>query len=275
MQDLHMHSQYSGDIAPGEGASVDELCARAVERGFSTVAVTDHFDIDGIYEGYFPPLDFEGVRRDVFASNEKYAGKLTLLYGLELGQGPHMKAQAEETLARYDFEYVIGSVHAVRGIIDFASTAYDQMTDGQLRGLLDQYIEELFELIEWGHFSTLAHITYPYRYFRKHNRAYLLPQGREAELAMFDGVLRALIASDKPLEVNTSGLRQGMGCPLPDYDLLAYYFELGGRKLTIGSDAHFLRDVGASIPEVCEKLRGMGFTTLSTFEGGRETLLPL
>lgn len=183
---------------PGEGASVDELCARAVERGFSTVAVTDHFDIDGIYEGYFPPLDFEGVRRDVFAAKEKYAGKLTLLYGLELGQGPHMKAQAEETLARYDFEYVIGSVHAVRGIIDFASTAYDQMTDGQLRGLLDQYIEELFELIEWGHFSTLAHITYPYRYFRKHNRAYLLPQGREAELAMFDGVLRALIASDKP-----------------------------------------------------------------------------
>lgn len=72
-----------------------------------------------------------------------------------------------------------------------------------------------------------------------------------------------------------AGLRQGMGCPLPDYDLLAYYFELGGRKLTIGSDAHFLRDVGASIPEVCEKLRGMGFTTLSTFEGGRETLLTL
>ena len=52
-----MHSQYSGDIPPGEGASVDALCARAVETGLTTIAVTDHCDIDGIYEGYFPPLD--------------------------------------------------------------------------------------------------------------------------------------------------------------------------------------------------------------------------
>ena len=85
-----MHSQYSGDIDPGEGASVDALCARAVETGLTTIAVTDHCDIDGIYEGYFPPLDFEGVRRDVYAAKEKYANRLTLLYGLELGQGPHM-----------------------------------------------------------------------------------------------------------------------------------------------------------------------------------------
>ena len=77
-----MHSRYSGDIDPGEGASVDELCARAVEAGLTTIAVTDHCDIDGIYEGYFPPLDFEGVRRDVYAAKEKYANRLTLLYGL-------------------------------------------------------------------------------------------------------------------------------------------------------------------------------------------------
>ena len=144
MLDLHMHSQYSGDIPPGEGASVDALCARAVETGLTTIAVTDHCDIDGIYEGYFPPLDFEGVRRDVYAAKEKYANRLTLLYGLELGQGPHMKAQAEETLERCRFEYVIGSVHAVRGIIDFSSVEYDKMSDDRLRGLLAQYIEELY-----------------------------------------------------------------------------------------------------------------------------------
>ena len=40
-----MHSQYSGDIPPGEGASVDALCARAVETGLTTIAVTDHCDI--------------------------------------------------------------------------------------------------------------------------------------------------------------------------------------------------------------------------------------
>ena len=200
------------------------------------------------------------MRRDVYAAKEKYANRLTLLYGLELGQGPHMKAQAEETLERCRFEYVIGSVHAVRGIIDFSSVEYDKMSDDRLRGLLAQYIEELYELIEWGRFSTLAHITYPYRYYRKHGRAYLLPQDTESELAMFDGVLRALIAAGKPL---------------PDYELLAHYYRLGGRKLTVGSDAHYLRDVGAGIPEVCERLRGLGFETVCTFAGGRETPLPL
>ena len=274
MQDLHMHSQYSGDIAAGKGSSVDELCRRAEELGLSAIAITDHCDIDGIYEGYFPPLDFDAVKADILRAKEKYAGRLDVVYGLELGQGINMKELSEQTMEKYGFEFVIGSVHAVRGIIDFYNVEYDKKSDEELRGLLEQYIEELYELIEWGHFDTLAHITYPYRYFLRNGRGYLLPDA-EGEKKMFGGVLAALIASGKPLEVNTSGIRQGMGCPLPDYGLLEYYRSLGGRLVTVGSDAHSARDVGADIPQVYEMLEKAGFETVCGFSADGFTQLTL
>ena len=92
MTDLHTHSEYSGDIKHGRGSTVREICLEAVERGVTTLAVTDHFDIDGIYEGYFPPLDHESVRRDIMTCREEFSGRLSLLYGIELGQATHMPA---------------------------------------------------------------------------------------------------------------------------------------------------------------------------------------
>lgn len=265
MTDLHTHSEYSGDIKHGRGSTVRELCLAAVERGVTTLAVTDHFDIDGIYEGYFPPLDHESVRRDIMTCREEFSGRLSLLYGIELGQATHMPAEAEELLSGRDYDIVLGSVHAVRGIIDFADTDLVSLSRGEVESLWERYLSELEDTVRWGKFDILTHITYPKRYFLKQGITDfpdIASRGRE----YFEPVLRALIERGITLECNTSGLRQIMGECLPARDLLEFYYELGGRDITLGSDAHHARDIGAGIRESAEMLADIGFKHITVFK---------
>ena len=55
---------------------------------------------------------------------------------------------------------------------------------------------------------------------------------------LIDPILSFLIQSDLALEVNTAGLKYGLGQPNPAPEILKRYYQLGGRKITIGSDAH-------------------------------------
>ena len=54
----------------------------------------------------------------------------------------------------------------------------------------------------------------------------------------------ALARSGKYVEVNTGGLYKGMGKTNPEDRILRRYLELGGRRLTFGSDAHRPEQVG-------------------------------
>ncbi len=265
MTDLHTHSEYSGDIKPGCGSTVRELCLAAIERGVTTLAVTDHFDIDGIYEGYFPPLDHEAVRRDIMTCREEFSGRLELLYGIELGQATHMPAEAASLLAERDYDIVLGSVHAVRGIIDFADTDLVPLSEAERASLWERYLAELEDTVRWGKFDVLTHITYPKRYFLKQGITDfpdIASRGRE----YFEPVLKAVIESGIALECNTSGLRQIMGECLPARDLLGFYYELGGRDVALGSDAHRARDIGTGIKESAEMLADIGFEYITVFK---------
>ena len=90
-----------------------------------------------------------------------------------------------------------------------------------------------------------------------------------------DQIFRLLIQKDKALEVNTSGLRQKIGRTLPDLPLLRRYRELGGRLVTLGSDAHCTEDLGKGIDEGMETLKAAGFTEFALYVQRQPVLLPL
>lgn len=265
MFDYHTHSQYSGDIPKGKGSTVNELCEAAISKGFQEIAITDHCDIDGIYYGAFPKLDIAVVYRDIVNAREQYAGRLNILFGIEIGQAWHMPKEAKFLIDRFDFDYVIGSVHSVRGIIDFADLKINELSDSELLELWEKYIREMKELLDWGYFCTLAHITYPYRYYKFAGREALLDlenKGRE----LFEDILKSVIEKGISLEVNTSGLRQGLGQTLPSTDLIKFYKELGGEMITIGSDAHNARDLGADIKNTAQLLKSLGFQYITRYK---------
>ena len=165
MFDNHMHSEYSCDIPKGTGSTIRELCLSAIEKGVEGIAVTDHFDIDAIYDGFFAPLDHEAIYKEITELQEEFKGNLKILHGIELGQATHMPVEAHEQLNSYPYDIVLGSVHAVRGIVDFSETDIKSLTKNEYVALWEQYIKEMLDTISWGNFDVLTHITYPKRYY--------------------------------------------------------------------------------------------------------------
>ena len=266
--DCHIHSNFSCDADKTESNSVDSICSIAVECGFDAIAITDHFETDLMFDGFEPMLDFDGVREAVMEAKVKYDGELDVIYGIEFAQALHMKEKSEEILDKYNFDFVLGSVHAIYGMTDFFHAEYDKLSDSELLKMFDTYLKEQYEMIEWGRFNSLAHITYPDRYYSGAGKGALLNM-QEREIEYFDAALKLIIKKDIALELNTSGLRKALGRTLPDEKLLKYYRQLGGKLVTVGSDSHRAEDLGKNIKDAHTMLRDCGFNSTVYYKNGK------
>ena len=84
-----------------------------------------------------------------------------------------------------------------------------------------------------------------------------------------DQILKNVISRGKGIEVNTSGIRQGAGEPMPGLRTLKRYKELGGEIVTVGSDSHRPADVAADFEEAAKLLIQAGFDHVTAYERRR------
>ena len=82
---------------------------------------------------------------------------------------------------------------------------------------------------------------------------------------LFDQILIEIIKRGKGIEVNTSGIKRA-GHVLPHPSIITRYRELGGKIITIGSDAHFEENVGAYIKEALDIIAKAGFQEITVFQ---------
>ena len=138
--------------------------------------------------------------------------------------------------------------------------------------LLGEYFEWELKLAEWAKFDTLAHLTYPLRYIvGKYHRPVDMSKFDE----IIDEILLTLIKNEKSLEINTAGLRQPIGVTSPDEGILRRYKELGGKLITIGSDAHYAEHLGAGIDKGYELALKCGFDKIAVYQDRTPTLIPI
>lgn len=261
MSDAHSHTNCS----PDGSNSVDEMCRRASELGLLYYAITDHCecnDYDGAVSGFsYRKWTDEGYRR-MSESAERLQGDVRLLKGLELGQPVQDFSAAEDVLRSRAYDFVLGSVHNIRGFEDFYFLKYEEMPEGYIDGLLTSYFEEMLEMVQWGKIDSLAHLTYPLRYIRGDHKIEIDMRPHEEEI---ERVFAEMIRRDIALEINTSGLRQAISRLLPDKPYVERYKSMGGRLLTIGSDAHRAEDLGKGIEEGLDMMKEAGFTEYAVY----------
>lgn len=241
--DRHVHSEWSWDAASG---SMEQTCARAVAIGVPAVAFTEHVDHDGWpaspdllagQEHLLPfyrdgvltpgPFDVSGYLDSIQTCRERFP-TLRIISGVELGEPHRHEEHVDALLAGGQFDLVLGSLHGLFVDGAFAEVA-QLLQERDPDDVIREYLLEAERLVtSCQHFSVLAHLDYPARYWsRDAGNSPFDPERFEDE---FRHVLAALAASDRALEVNTRGE------PFPL--ILRWWREAGGEAITFGSDAH-------------------------------------
>ncbi|MDO4542397.1 MAG: histidinol-phosphatase HisJ family protein [Bacillota bacterium] len=241
--DLHVHSlDFSGDAV----SYMDEMCQGAIDKGLKRLCFTEHVDFDPNYDDSIP---FDPEKYDVFIEKmrDAYGDKLEILKGVEIGE-PHMYPWEYEKMISRDYDMVMVGLHYVNlpmGLHWTGNGGRDIFTFAVDR-IYRRYYEELLATVELGGFDVLAHFDYPKRYLKKDADEYDLI--RE--------ILSVLVKNGGILEINTSPWRKGCSEPAPSQKILSYYKEAGGTKLTIGSDAHDVKDIGADLDRAIAAAEG-------------------
>lgn len=264
LSDCHTHS----DCSPDATDPTMMLCESACRLGLYALTITDHCECNTYYEDAYD----RSVRQSYFEARKASAvfhGRLHVRAGVELGQPMQNLEAARDILEACNFDFTLASVHNVRGLPDFYELDYSKIDVTQT---LHRYFDEILETIEWGGFDSLAHLTYPWRYI-------VGEHGLTIDDSQFsqriDEVLKALIKKGRSLELNTSGLRQKLGETMPNASVFRRYRELGGRLVTLGSDAHRWPDVCAGIEQGMDLLEKAGFTHFVLYSNHEPRMLPI
>ncbi len=268
--DCHTHTQFSVDSE----ADIRAMIERAIALDLAAYAITDHCECSTWYpkehytetecfDHFHYAADFERSLQAVTALKEEYGQKINLICGTELGQATHDMEAAEKAVSDERLDFTIGSLHQLRGEKDFYYIDYQEMTEDEILSLLNRYFHEIYELCKWGKFDVLGHLTYSMRYMKRRF-------GIEPDISRFDEIIaesfRELIAKDKGIEINTSGLRQGFGDCFPSLKYVKLFRDLGGRLVTVGSDAHNVEDLGKNIADGFAIARAAGFDRVCYFK---------
>lgn len=252
--DYHLHSRHSFD---GQ-ETVADICRAAIARGRQEIAITDHLDIfsDRPFEA---TLDVSACFAEIEAARAEFEGRLVIKTGVELGQPQANRADAARFFAMYSPDFVIGSVHNMENDVDLYD--YDWSKEDEFK-VYGHYLDWLMDLAENDDFDVMGHLTYPLRYvFEARGVPFPLERYRDR----FAEIFGVLVRRGKGIECNTSGFNQKIGESLPPLELLRLFRDCGGEIVTVGSDAHRLEHVSATVPLGEELLRQAGFRYIATF----------
>lgn len=258
LADFHTHASCS----PDGRYTIEEMVKGAVDRGLNELCITDH--VDPYYWKDFSPRDdfpWKEAARQFRRAKWRYGNRIKLRLGAELGEAYWSNERMEKILSdapRLDF--LIGSVHmAARRHGAFDLYHIKEADDDFYHDVIDGYLEEMLELIRWGKFDVLGHLTLPLRYINEHYHRHLTFDPHMEQVAE---VFRAIIPKGIGIECNTN---RGNGF-LPDEPILRLYRELGGEIITVGSDAHVPWQVGCRVAQAQELLRECGFRYFATYK---------
>ena len=252
--DYHIHSN-----SPDAGQDMKEMCRAAIARGIDEIAVTDHYEFysGGMLTKYFHRSYLDQYFADLAECRELFAGRLVIRAGAELGQGDQDPGRQQEIIAAYPFDYLIGSLHKLHNV-DLANLYYQE---GNGKRIAEEYYRQLIEMARNSDFDCLGHLDLVKRYGKRAG----CDMDTRPYMALITEVLKQLIARDKGLEINTSSLREGLNETMPGMDVLTAFKDLGGRIVTVGSDAHNPADVGRGLEKACQLLRSAGFDSFAVY----------
>jgi histidinol-phosphatase (PHP family) len=215
---------------------------------------------------------FADRERDVREAAVRWADRgLAVRFGVEVTYERRYEEEIRGWLRWHPHDYVIGSVHVSARSPYKAGRVAAFVAGRPLSGIVEPYFDEVIGAARSGLFDTIGHLDFMKRYLMPH----VLPADLAAAPELYEPVLTALVESGTSLEVNASGLRQLPRETYPSAEIVQRFREVGGRHVTIGSDAHRTEWFSYGLGQAYRHATGAGFQALTFRRGGERVLVPL
>ena len=279
--DYHMHFE-KGDYKVEWAKGFFEA---AKKRGLNEIGITEHAHTfpefeDLYYEDLILDDSFVGSFQKKWLKTNKfkhtiddYFNFMAQLreYGYEAKIGIEVcnfqnQAKVREILDKYPFDYVIGSIHFIRGWAYDSEEIKAEWQQHSLEDIYEWYTQEIEHLYAGGLYDVLGH---PfnirlYKYFPDFDvTPYLLR------------AVQALKKADMGIDVNTGTYYRYPVqeiSPYGDFLKLAKEYEL---PIITSSDAHKPEDCGAYIDDAIKYVKEYGYIEGMTFNKRKRTMVPL
>ncbi|MDE6691678.1 MAG: histidinol-phosphatase HisJ family protein [Clostridia bacterium] len=246
--DIHLHSGFSFDSCE----KISNYLEKARELGVPVIGFSEHYDYDAVLDGADIALcdipKYVGYLNGVRAENVSPE----ILCGIEFGYRDVCVEHYRRLIEDYDFDYVINSVHTlpVRGDC-FQESFFAGRT---IQESYREYFKAVLESVKADFdFQIVGHLGYASRYRNCDNAKINYADYSD----ILDEILECIIVRDKCLEINAYvGKTEGL-C-LPDTDIILRYLQLGGKKLSFGSDSHKAGDYLRKSTAIIEFLKSAG-----------------
>ena len=277
--DYHVHSEFSDDSRE----SMEDQIRKGIELGLDEICFTDHVDY-GVKLDWDDPTGIEWRSGDGMSySSDKmdplanvnypeYFGKLlrmratygkqiTVKTGLEFGIQTITVNEFEKLFEKYqkELDFVLFSMHQIDNQ-EFWTQDFQKGKSQQEYN--ERYYQEIYRTMkQFKNYSVLAHLDLIVRY----DKAGAYPFEKVRDIVA--EILKQAIRDDKGIEVNTSSYHYGLSDTQPSRNILKLYKDLGGKIITVGSDAHKTEYLADHIRKAYSILKDeIGFKEFATFD---------
>lgn len=246
--DSHMHTKFSADSE----MNASEALSRAQKLNLGVV-FTEHFDYG--LELYGKKFSFDPEN---YMLEYKNLRGTNVRLGVEVGLREFARSANEKFIAQTDFDLVIGSIH----LVDDFDIYYPNFYVGKDKTTAyKKYFRQMAIEAEIADYDVLGHIDYICRAAPYENPEIDYP----TFAAQIDEVLKIVVEREKVLELNTRRFYYAHSVKelVPVYKK---YRELGGKYVTIGSDAHEVNAIGKYFTRAMEFARDLDLVPVTFCE---------
>jgi histidinol-phosphatase (PHP family) len=269
--DQHVHSWHSFDSETGPA----KHCEAAIEKGLFGLTFTEHYDR---HPEDWPTCRYNDgkINEAVNAAREWFGHKLFVGKGIEVCYQPELMPSILEFLGAHQFDLVMLSVHWAGGRSLYKPDGWS----GQWRERTREYLATVLEATRFcagkhaageRPFDVLGHLDLAKRYSARFCGAFDIESYRD----LVDRILRHCVAAELAIEINTSTLRQGLGEPMPADWVVEQYIKLGGKMITVGSDAHSSSELAYGLTDALVTIKSKGLSHVTVFRDRRPHFLPI
>lgn len=230
MFDCHIHTDFSTDCS----MNIEEVIKAAKENNIGTI-ITEHLDLNFMQPGEFMFNIDEYFNKYINYRNDK------LLLGVEMGMRPDCIEENRKISEKYNFDFILGSVHVVENNGLYYDIYGDNFYNGKNRKeAYEDYLKYMLQCVkEHDYIDSLSHIDYICRYAPYNDSNIYYEEYNE----LIDEILKELIYSEKAIEINTRRFDNKEAVDILK-KIYKRFNKLGGKIVTLGSDSHRPESVG-------------------------------